>query len=43
MRVRQDKYGRKGTIGMAYLATKEQARLAIKSQTKQHNMSICSK
>ena len=30
MRVRQDKYGRKGNIGIACLATKEQAKLAIK-------------
>ena len=38
MRVRQDKYGRKGNIGMASLATKEQAKLAIKmlSKTKQY-------
>ena len=38
MRVRQDKYGRKGNIGMACLATKEQAKLAIKmlNKTKQY-------
>ena len=30
MRIRQDKYGRKGNIEMACLATKEQAKLAIK-------------
>ena len=30
LRVRQDKYGRKDNIGMACLATKEQAKLAIK-------------
>ena len=37
-RVRQDKYGRKGNIGMACLATKEQAKLAIKmlNKTKQY-------
>ena len=29
MRVRQDKHGRKDNIGMACLATKEQAKLAI--------------
>ena len=38
MRVRRDKYGRKGNIGMACLATKEQAKLAIKmlNKTKQY-------
>ena len=38
MRVRQDKYGRKSNIGMACLATKEQAKLAIKmlNKTKQY-------
>ena len=38
MRVRQDKYGRKGNTGMACLATKEQAKLAIKmlNKTKQY-------
>ena len=38
VRVRQDKYGRKGNIGMACLATKEQAKLAIKmlNKTKQY-------
>ena len=30
MRVRRDKYGRKDNTGMACLATKEQAKLAIK-------------
>ena len=34
MRVRQNKYGRKGNIGMACLATKEQAKLAIKMLNK---------
>ena len=34
MRVRQDKYGRKSNIGMACLATKEQAKLAIKMLNK---------
>ena len=29
MRVRQNKHGRKGNIGMACLATEEQAKLAI--------------
>ena len=38
MRVRQDKHGRKGNIGMACLATEEQAKLAIKmlNKTKQY-------
>ena len=38
MSVRQDKYGRNGNIGMACLATKEQAKLAIKmlNKTKQY-------
>ena len=38
MRVKQDKYGRKGNIGMACLATKEQTKLAIKmlNETKQY-------
>ena len=38
MRVRQDKYGRKGNIGMACLAKKEQAKLTIKmlNKTKQY-------
>ena len=38
VRVRQDKYGRKGNIRMASLATKEQAKLAIKmlNKTKQY-------
>ena len=38
IRVRQDKYGRKGNIGPACLATKEQAKLAIKmlNKTKQY-------
>ena len=39
MRVRQDKHGRKGNIGMACLATEEQAKLAIKMLSK----TICSK
>ena len=30
MRVRQDKHGRKGNIGMACFATENQAKLAIK-------------
>ena len=30
MRVRQGKHGRKGNIGMACLATEEQAKLAMK-------------
>ena len=30
MRVRQDKHGRQGNIGMACLATEEQGKLAIK-------------
>ena len=38
MRVRQDKNGRKCNIGMACIATEEQAKLAIKmlSKTKQY-------
>ena len=38
MRVRQDKHERKGNKGMACLATKEQAKLAIKmlNKTKQY-------
>ena len=34
MRVRQDKYGRKDNIGMAFLATGEQAKIAIKMLNK---------
>ena len=38
MRVRQGKYEKKGNVGMACLATKEQAKLAIKmlNKTKQY-------
>ena len=38
MRARQDKYGRKGNIGLAFLETKEQEKLAIKmlKKTKQY-------
>ena len=43
MRVRQDKYGRKGNTGMACVATKEQAKLAIKmlNKTKQYVANEC--
>ena len=34
MRVRQNKHGRKGNIGMACLATEVQAKLAIKMLNK---------
>ena len=42
MRVRQDKHGGKGNIGMACLATEEQAKLAIKmlNKTNMQQMNI---
>ena len=37
LRVRQDKHGRNSNIGMASLATEEQANLAIKMLNKTNN------
>ena len=36
MRVRQDKHGRQGNIGMACLATEEQGKLALKMLNKKN-------